>query len=84
MQIELNAAVTLFEDPIDFSNYIENEVYKTNKTYLDAILDYCKSRYIDPEDIKPLISTTLKSKVANDFANLGYFKQEKSLHDFFE
>ena len=47
MQIELNAAVTLFEDPIDFSNYIENEVYKTNKTYLDAILDYCKSRYID-------------------------------------
>lgn len=70
----------MFESPNSFSSYIEQKVReKKGLTHLDAVLNYCKENYIDPEDIKKLINKSLKEKIEIDFQNDGYLPKNATL-----
>lgn len=62
-----------------FSELIENKVKKDRSSYLDAIIDVCKERMIDPEDIAKLLSNPIKAKLEAEGMNLGYLKKKNEL-----
>lgn len=69
----------MFKTPVQYSLYIENVVGKTNLTHLEAVLEFCEDNSIDPSDIKPLISQTLKDRIRIDMQNLGMIPQNAVL-----
>ena len=58
-----------------FSIHIETIASEKNISCLDAILEYCKTNYLDPEEVKSLITTSLKEKLKNNFIEMNYIKK---------
>lgn len=62
-----------------FSELVEKRMKMDRSTYLDAIIDICKERMIDPEDIAKLLSNPIKAKLEAEGMNLGYLKKKNEL-----
>ena len=69
----------VFEDSKSFSLYIEQLARDKKCTHVDAILDYCKENFIDPEEIKSLINKSLKEKMKMDFQQSGHLPKTAQL-----
>jgi cell division ATPase FtsA len=69
----------MFEDSNSFSIYIEQTARERKCSHVDAILQYCKESFIDPEDIKSLINKSLKEKMKMDFQETGYLPKTAQL-----
>lgn len=62
-----------------FSELIEKRVKDDRSSYLEAIIDVCKEKMIDPEDIVKLLSNPIKAKLEAEGMNLGYLKRTNEL-----
>ena len=62
--------------PNKFAFIIENIVKEKKISYIDAILEYCKTHEIDPSNTKSMINKTLKEKVAFEAQNLNMLKEK--------
>jgi len=62
-----------------FSDLIEKRVREDRSSYLDAIIDVCKERMTDPEDVVKLLSNPIKAKLEAEGMNLGYLKRTNEL-----
>jgi hypothetical protein len=62
-----------------FSELIEKRVRDDKSSYLDAIIDTCKERMTDPEDVVKLLSNPIKAKLEAEGMNLGYLKKANPL-----
>ena len=62
--------------PNKFAFIIENIVKEKKISYIDAILEYCKTHEIDPSNTKSMINKTLKEKVAYEAQNLNMLKEK--------
>lgn len=71
----------VFEDSKSFSLYIEQLARERKCSHVDAILEYCKENYIDPEEIKSLINKSLKEKMKMDFQESGHLPKTAKLLD---
>jgi hypothetical protein len=69
----------MFEDSGSFSLYIEQIVKEKKCSHLDAVLKYCQENFIDPEDMKPLISKALKQKIEANFIEMNYLPKHAKL-----
>jgi len=69
----------LFDDSKSFSLYIEQRAREKKYSHVDAILDYCKENFIDPEEIKSLINKSLKEKMKMDFQESGHLPKTAQL-----
>ena len=69
----------MFEDSKSFSLYIEQIARENKCSHVDAILEYCKENFIDPEEIKSLINKSLKDKIEVDFRELNYLPKQAKL-----
>ena len=62
--------------PNKFAFIIEIIVKEKKISYIDAILEYCKTHEIDPSNTKSMINKTLKEKVAYEAQNLNMLKEK--------
>ena len=69
----------MFEDPKQFSLYIDKIVKDKNISHMDAVLDYCKENFLEPQDIKKLINKSLKDKIKANATELNYFPKQATL-----
>ena len=65
--------------PKKFSIAIEKTVKQSGISYMDALVDYCNKNQIEPEQIKPLITKSLKEKVEVDARNLNFLSKVATL-----
>jgi hypothetical protein len=64
----------MFLNEITFQMKIE-EIVKVKKIdHLDAVLDFCKTYGMDPEEVKKLITVNLKAKIRDAAANQGLMR----------
>lgn len=49
-----------------FSEMVEDVAKTKRMTYMEAVLYLCKERWIDPQDIGPLISAPLKARIEQE------------------
>ena len=59
-----------------FALIIESMVKDKKISYMDAILEYCKTHEIDPSNTKSMINKTLKEKIAYEAQNLNMLKEK--------
>ena len=79
---QLNTGLTrkeMFNSANEFSLYIENIVREKKMSYMDAVLDYCKQNFLEPDDISSLINKSLKDKIEMDFRELNYLPKQATL-----
>jgi KaiC/GvpD/RAD55 family RecA-like ATPase len=69
----------MFKTANEFSLHIEQIVKEKKVNYMDAVLEYCKENYIEPEDVASLINKSLKDKIEMDFRELNYLPKQAQL-----
>ena len=78
----LQVSITLpnmFENAKQFSLYIENVVQEKRMTHMDAVLEYRKENFVEPEDISKLINKSLRDKIKVNATELNYFPKQATL-----
>ena len=46
---------------------------------MDAVLDYCKENFLEPQDVAKLINKSLKDKIEMNFRELNYLPKQAQL-----
>ena len=69
----------MFKTANEFSLHIEQMVRNSKMTYMDAVLEYCKENYLDPQDISKLINKSLRDKIKVNATELNYFPKQATL-----
>jgi hypothetical protein len=69
----------MFKTANEFSLHIEKMVRDSKMNYMDAVLEYCKENYLEPEDVSKLINKSLKDKIEMDFRELNYLPKQAQL-----
>ena len=69
----------MFKNSNEFSLYIEQLVKEKKLNHMDAVLEYCKENFLEPEDVKSLINKSLKEKIEMNFRDLNYLPKQAQL-----
>jgi len=65
--------------PTKFSLLIEQIVQTKHISYMDACLDYCKEKEIEPNSIARLVNKSLKQKIQMEAEALHFLPKTNSL-----
>lgn len=74
-----NIDMPVFKSSNEFSLFIERRALDKRITHLEAVLDFCKTHMIDPEEIASKINKSLKEKIEQDFRELNYLPKKAQL-----
>jgi hypothetical protein len=69
----------MFKNSNEFSLHIEHLVRAKKLSYMDAVLEYCKENYLEPDDVASLINKSLKDKIEMNFRELNYLPKQAQL-----
>lgn len=69
----------MFKNTQEFAIYIDEVVATRKLTHMEAVLEYCKDYFIDPEDISSMINKTLKQKIAVNMRDENYLPKVAKL-----
>jgi hypothetical protein len=69
----------MFKNSNEFSLLIEQIVKDKRINHMDAVLEYCKENYLEPEDVKSLINKSLKEKIEMNFREMNYLPKQAQL-----
>lgn len=70
---------TDFMNRSKFTQIIEQKVRELNLSYIEAVVETCKSTSIEPEDVKKFISPLIKEKIETEAMNLNYLPKQNQL-----
>lgn len=76
---QIIGSLKMFKTANEFSLHIETMVRDKRMNYMDAILEYCKENYLEPEDITSLINKSLKDKLEMDFREANMLPKQAQL-----
>ncbi len=79
LKLQTIGSLNMFKTANEFSLYIEQLVREKKMSYMDAVLDYCKENFLEPEDVASLINKSLKDKIEMDFRELNYLPKQAQL-----
>ena len=65
--------------PTKFSLLIEQMVQTKNISYMDACLEYCKEKEIEPNSIAWFVNKSLKQKIQMEAEQLHFLPKTNSL-----
>lgn len=69
----------MFKTSNEFSLHIERTAREKRINHMDAVLDYCKENFVEPEDIASLINKSLKDKIEMDFREANMLPKQAQL-----
>jgi len=69
----------MFKNSNEFSLYIEQLVQTKHMSHMDAVLEYCKDNFLEPQDVSRLINKSLKDKIEMNFRELNYLPKQAQL-----
>ena len=75
MDIEFEKLMT----PKKFSIMIEKIYKESGCNHMDAVIDYCEKNKIEPEQIKPLVTKSLKEKLEVNARELNFLPKVATL-----
>lgn len=72
----------MFNSANEFSVHIEQRAFNDHMTLADAILAYCSDHSLEPDDIKEMVSKSLKEKLAVELRASGLLPALATLEGF--
>ena len=70
---------TLIQTPKKFSLEIENIAKEKRISHMDAVIDYCQKKNIEPDTVGRLITRGLKEKIEANARELNYLEKQAQL-----
>lgn len=67
-----------FTNSEEFSIFIEKEAKRKNIGYLEALMEYCENKDIEPASIAKSLTPSLKQKIQAEAENLNLLKNKSS------
>jgi Phage late-transcription coactivator len=62
-----------------FAKHIERMVHDQKMTYIEAVLDFCEKRRLEPEAVVPYLSTKMKTAMAKEGVDLHLLHPRREL-----
>ena len=62
-----------------FAKHVEHSVRVLKMTYIDAVLDFCQERQLEPETIVPFLTTKIKTAIQQDAQKLHLIRPRREL-----
>jgi hypothetical protein len=69
----------MFKTSNEFSLHIEKLVQERRLNHMDAVLEYCKENFLEPDDVSRLINKSLKDKIEMNFREMNYLPKQAQL-----
>jgi hypothetical protein len=69
----------MFKTSNEFSLHIEKQARERRMSHMDAVLQYCKENYLEPEDVVRYINKSLKDKIEMDFRDANMLPKQAQL-----
>ena len=69
----------MFKSSNEFSLFIESQARTKRMSHLDAVIEYCKENYLEPDDVASLINKSLKDKIEMDFRDANMLPKQAQL-----
>jgi len=69
----------MFKTSNEFSLFIEQAAKEKRMSHMDAVLQYCKDNFLEPEDVAFLINKSLKDKIEMDFREANMLPKQATL-----
>lgn len=63
------------------AQHIEQRVRSAGLSYMDAVIEFCDQRQIEPETIVPLISDRIKSEINTEAQRLHLIPKTANLYE---
>lgn len=73
----------IFKEANEFSQFIEQKAFVDNTTVLEVLLEFIDNNDVEPEQLKPFISQSLKNKLEQNFIDRGLIRAPETLQNFF-
>jgi hypothetical protein len=64
-----------------FAKHIEQSVNTLHISYMDAIIQFCQARQVEPEAVAPFISAKIKDHLAREARAVHLLRPSNSLLD---
>ena len=80
----LDEPLGFFKSDVEFSQYIETKSILENQTPLETLVEFMEERDCEPEQLKNLISESLRAKLEHCFIENGMLRSGASLGEFME
>jgi cell division ATPase FtsA len=71
--------IPVFKTSNEFSMHIEKLAIENKITHMEAVLKFCESHMLEPDEISSKINKSLKEKIENDFRTLNYLPKQAQL-----
>tara|TARA_B100000497_G_C7522727_1_gene317537 strand:+ start:348 stop:587 length:240 start_codon:yes stop_codon:yes gene_type:complete len=62
-----------------FCVLVEQYVHEKNHSYMDAVLEVCKSNSIEPDETNSLLNMSIKDKIEYEARELNYLEKVNKL-----
>jgi hypothetical protein len=69
----------MFKSSNEFSLHIEKKAREKRINHMDAVLEYCRENFLEPEDIASLVNKSLKDKIEMDFRDANMLPKQAQL-----
>jgi len=69
----------MFKTTNEFSMHIEKQARERRMSHMDAVLEYCKENFLEPEDVAKYINKSLKDKIEMDFRDANMLPKQAQL-----
>ncbi len=69
----------MFKTSNEFSLHIEKQAREKRMSHMDAVLEYCKENFLEPDDISSLVNKSLKDKIEMDFREANMLPKQAQL-----
>ena len=69
----------MFKTSNEFSLHIEKQAREKRMSHMEAVLEYCKENFLEPEDIAKYINKSLKDKIEMDFREANMLPKQAQL-----
>lgn len=70
----------MFDTAISFAMNIESMCENNRINHLEAVLLYCEENQLEPDEIKHLISSTLKEKIEQNLIDINLMPRKPKLN----
>ena len=71
--------VPAFKTANEFSLHIEKQAAQSRMSHLDAVLEFCKKHFVEPDEIASKINKSLREKLERDFQDLNYLPKKAEI-----
>lgn len=73
-------SLSLLYTPLSLAEKVERMVNTEEVTYAEAICNICADNGLEPEDIVPIISSSLRDKLENEAMRVNRLPKRSSLY----